>query len=258
ACLVVVFRWTVPSYRGAPYPPPGRSARFGASVGEIVAGALLPPLHTLGGVLTGQRLIYLLALLAPLGFLPLLGLPDLVGAGPGLAQNLLADDPILFNHRSQYQAFVLPFLITAAIAGYRRVARHSQRWAVAMIAVAVVASLALGSRTVNNFAVARWWRAASTRAAYSVLARVPPTAAVSAQDPYVPHLSLRPLVFVFPVGLDRSDYVLLNVASYPWRNLPDVTMAREAATVTIEMEDGHQYRYEVVAEAGSHLLLRRA
>jgi hypothetical protein len=85
---------------------------------------------------------------------------------------------------------------------------------------------------------------------------VPAAAAVSAQDPYVPHLSLRPLVFVFPVGIEKSDYVLFNVDTYPWRNLPGTTLTRDGDTVTITVGPG-AWRYAVAAQAGPHLLLRR-
>ena len=255
--LVVDIGWVIPSYRDAPYPHLGRYAHLGGSFGDILAGMARHPLHALGSVLTTGRLIYVLALLAPLGFLPLLVPADLLGALPALAQNLLASDPILYNHRTQYQSFVLPFLITAAIAGYARAARRSARWPVAVLAVAMVASLALASRTVNDFALARWWPTSQQRAAYPVLAQVPPAAAISAQDPYVAHLSLRPLVFVFPVGIERSDYVLVNVATYPWRSLPDVSMQRAGDTVTITMPREEKHRYAIVSEAGPHLLLRR-
>jgi hypothetical protein len=127
---------------------------------------------------------------------------------------------------------------------------------VAVLAVAMVVSLALDSRTVNNLAVARFWPAPAQRAAYRVLAQVPPAVAVSAQDPYVAHLSLRPRIFVFPVGIDKSGYVLVDLASYPWRNLPGVTLTRDGDAVTI-VADGAEYRYAVAAEAGPHLLLRR-
>ena len=91
-----------------------------------------------------------------------------------------------------------------------------------------------------------------------MLARVPAEAVVSAQDPYVPHLSLRPRVFVFPVGIEASDHLLLNLASYPWRNLPRVTMARAGDAVEIVTGSGGRvYRYAVAAEDGPHLLLRR-
>jgi hypothetical protein len=109
----------------------------------------------------------------------------------------------------------------------------------------------------NQFAIYRWWPDASDRAAHQVIARVPPTGAVSAQDPYVAHVSLRPLVFVFPMGIAKADYLILNTASYPWRNLPGVTMERGGEEVVIHLPDGLSYRYAVAAESGPHLLLRR-
>jgi len=257
ALLAVDIRWVIPAYRGEPYPHLGRYAHLGGSLGGILAGMVLHPLATLAGAVSGQRLVYLAALLAPLAFLPLLAPADLVGALPALAQNLLASDPILHHHRTQYQAFVLPFLITAAIGGYARVARRNRRRAVAVLVVASVASLALASRTVNNFALDRWWPTPAHRAAHAVLAEVPPGAAVTAQDPYVPHLSLRPLVFVFPVGIEKSEYAVINTASYPWRDLPGVRMEREGRTVTIVLAGDTAYRYAVASEAGPHLVLRR-
>jgi uncharacterized membrane protein len=203
------------------------------------------------------RAVYLAAMLAPLAFLPLLGGWDLLGVLPALAQNLLSGDPVLYAYRAQYQSFVLPFLVLAAVGGYARLAkRRPGAWPAAVLVVAMVASLALASRTVNNLAIARFWPAPEQRAAYPVLSRVPPGAAVSAQDPYVPHLSLRPLVFVFPVGIEKSDYVLVNLDSYPWRNLPGVTLTRDGARVTIAA-GGVEWRYAVAAQGGPHLLLRR-
>ncbi len=116
--------------------------------------------------------------------------------------------------------------------------------------------LALASRTVGSPQIARFWPVPEQRAAYQVLARIAAAAAVSAQDPYVPHLSLRPLVFVFPVGIDTSEYVLVDLATYPWRNLPGVTLTRDGDTVTI-VSDAVEHRYAVAAEGGPHLLLRR-
>jgi uncharacterized membrane protein len=257
AVLVVDVRWIIPAYRGEPYSHLGRYAHLGGSLTEIVTNAVLHPLRTLGTLLTAGRAVYLAAMLAPLAFLPLLGGWDLVGVLPALAQNLLSSDRVLYGFRAQYQAFVLPFLVLAAVGGYARLAkRRPGSWPAAVLVVAAVASLTLASRTVNNLAIARFWPPPEQRAAYRVLSRVPPAAAVSAQDPYVPHLSLRPLVFVFPVGIEKSDYVLLNLDSYPWRNLPGVTLVRDGASVTI-VAGGVGRRYAVAAQGGPHLLLRR-
>src|SRR5581483_277850 len=206
-----------------------------------------------GALVTVDRLVYLGAMLAPLAFLPLLGGWDIVGALPALAQNLLSADPILYNFRAQYQAFVLPFLLPAAVGGYARLERRRPgHWPVTVLAVALVISLALDSRTMNNLAPARFRPTEAQRAAYRVLAAVPPGAVVSAQDPYVAHLSLRPLVFVFPVGIEKSDHVLVDGATYPWSNLPSTTMAREGNRVTI-VSDGTEYRDAAADPAAARL-----
>src|SRR3989442_7205234 len=71
-------------------------------------------------MLTLPKLVYLAAMLVPLGFLPLLAPRALAAALPGLAMNLLSLDPVLFNYRSQYQSFVLPFFVLASVDGYAR------------------------------------------------------------------------------------------------------------------------------------------
>ena len=260
ALLLADTRWLMPYFRGAPYPHLGRYAHLGRSVPEIVAGVLLHPFRVLAGLLTGKRLVYLGALFAPLAFLPLLAPGVLLGLAPSLFENLLGQDPILFDHRTQYQSFVLPFLFAAAIAGYDRVAlRRPGPWPKGVLVVALMASLVLSSRTVNNFSVDRFWPKPEHRQAWEVIAQVPASAVVSAQDRYVAHLSLRPLVFVFPEEIAKADHLLLNVSSYPWRANPGVTMKREGDTVTITNgAGGPTYRYRVVAEKGPHLLLRRS
>ena len=76
---------------------------------EIILTTVAHPLPTIGGLLTGGRLVYLWAMLAPLGFLPCSsGGPR--GTTAGLAQNRLSSAPTLYNHRTQYQAFVLPVI----------------------------------------------------------------------------------------------------------------------------------------------------
>jgi uncharacterized membrane protein len=256
--LVVDVRWVIPHFRHEPYVHLWRYAHLGHSLGEIILTCVAHPLRTIGGLLTGARLVYLMAMLAPLGFLPPFGGWDLLGALPALAQNLLSSDPILYNHRTQYQAFVLPFVILAAVAGYSRLAaRRGGRWPVAILVVAFAASLVLASSLANELAVARWWPSAEQRAAYAVLAQVPPSASIAAQDRYVAHLSERRLATYFPTAIERADYVLVNLDTYPWRDLPEVRLERTGNAVTIVISSGRVLRYAVVAQSGPHLLLRR-
>jgi len=259
AVLMVDTRWLIPHFRGEPYPHLGRYAHLGRTVPEIMGTLVLHPWRVLAGLVTEKRLVYLGALLAPLAFLPLLAPEVLVGLAPPLVENLLGQDPILFDHRTQYQSFILPFLFAAAIAGYDRLAlRRPGPWPKTVLVVAIMASLVLSARTVNNLSYERAVPKLEHRQAFEVLAQVPAGAAVSAQDPYVPHLALRPLVFVFPVGIEKADYLLLNTSTYPWRGDPDVTMKREGDTVTVTNgTGGPTCRYVVAAERGPNLLLRR-
>ena len=120
-----------------------------------------------------------------------------------------------------------------------------------------MSSLVLASPLANDLAVARWWPTQEQRAAYRVLAQVPPTASLSVQDRYVPHLSLRRVVTVFPTGLDRAEYVLVNEEANPWHGLTDVKLERHADAATIATA-GRLFRYRVAAQAGPHLLLHRS
>jgi len=259
ALLLVETRWLMPYFRGTPYPHLGRYAYLGRSVPEIVATVVLHPFRVLAGLVTGPRLLYLGLLFAPLAFLPLLAPDVLVGVLPSLLENLLGRDKVLFDHRTQYQSFVLPFLFAAAIAGYDRLAlRRPGPWPKTVLVVAMLVSLALASRTINYLSVDRFWPKSEHRQAAEMLARVPDGAAVSAWDRYVAHVSLRPLVFVFPVGIDKADHVLLYAPSFPSRANPEVTLAREGDTATITVgAGGPTYRYDVVFERGPSLLLRR-
>jgi hypothetical protein len=66
------------------------------------------------------------------------------------------------------------------------------------------------------------------------------------------------LVFVFPVGIEKADHVLLYAPSFPSRGNPEVTLKRDGDTATITTgAGGSTYRYDVVFERGPNLLLRR-
>ncbi len=216
ALLLVDVHWIMPYFRGAPYRHLYRYTHLGSSVGGILVSPLVRPGVVIRTVLTAAKARYLLALLAPLGFLRLFAPRALAAALPGLAMNLLSRDPRLYHHRSQYVSFVLPFLILAAVEGYRalgaaapgrrRIGRLSPAVA---LAVAAFASVAPTSRTVNELAVSRWWPDERVRAVHRLMARVPPMASITTNERLVPHLATRPTVFVSKEdGLLRAEWLL--------------------------------------------------
>jgi uncharacterized membrane protein len=260
--------WLMPHFREGPYPHLHRFAHLGSSLGEIFLSFFTRPAEALAFMISGRRLIYLVALFAPLGFLPLLSPAGLVPAFPSLMVNLESRDPVLFHHRAQYTAFILPFLVLAAISGYQRFRRVWPQAANAIglrvrpgmaLALAVLVSLALTSRTVNDLGVNRWWLSDRQRAAYVVMEMIPPRATVSVPERFVPHLALRPKIFIFPTGLEQSDYVLIDLSTYPWRNLGGFQVRRQGSEVVLRWRQGEgvkEWQYEVAKEQDGYLLLK--
>ena len=214
AVLAVDVRFVLPYFRGEAYPHLHRHAYLGASLGEILVSLVARPWLWLPVVATVPKLVYLLAMLAPLGFLPLLAPRALVAALPALAINLLSKDPVLYHHRSQYTAFLLPFLVLAAIDGYRWLsARPSRsRWPavspVRAIALGFLVSVVLTARTVNDLGIGKWRLDPTQHAAYRLMAVVPPDAGASVHERLVPHLAMRREIYVFPTGVPRTEWML--------------------------------------------------
>ena len=212
--LAIDVRFVMPWFRGEPYPHLHRHAWLGHSFGEILFSLVARPWRWMPVVFTLPKLTYLLAMLAPLGFLPLLAPRTLVAVLPPLAVNLLSLDPVLVHHRSQYTAFVLPFLVLAAIDGCGQlrvaVARRRVTWPTPAKAIALgfVVSCVLTARTVNDLTVTRWLLDGSQRAAHRLMAQVPPDVPASVNERLVPHLGARRAIYIFPTGLTESEWVL--------------------------------------------------
>jgi uncharacterized membrane protein len=256
AVLLLVFdtRVLIPYYRGEPYTHLlKRYAHLGRSVGDVLVTLLFRPWRWVPVVLHGAKLVYLLAILAPLGFLPLLAPAAVASALPGLAINLLTFDRVLFNYRSQYQAFVLPFLVLAAVEGCARLEKRAASarppapaepgWRERLspgfvLGAAVLISLALTARTVNDLAVDRWRLGPEQRAVAALVERIPGGVAVTVNERLVPHLAARHEAYIYPTAVGRSEYVL---------DL-DSVLARHPAPAD----------FTLVARDGGWTLLRRA
>jgi uncharacterized membrane protein len=216
ACLALLWLDTnvlMPHFRGEAYPHlVKRWAYLGDSLPEVLLNIVVRPWRWIPVAVTLEKAQYVLALLAPLGFLPLAAPRALAAAAPGLAMNLLSADPVLFHHRTPYQAFVLPFLLLAAVEGYARL-RDAAWWprrtpVHAVLVAAALLAVVLGARTVNDLGVGKWALGPEQRAAHALLARVPPDEPVSVNERLVPHLATRREVYIFPTAVARARWVL--------------------------------------------------
>ena len=215
ALLMFDTRVLMPYFRGEPYPHlVKRYAHLGSSLPDVLLTLVARPWRWLPVLVNPLKIVYLVALLAPLAFLPLLAPLALAGALPALAVNLLTFDRVLFHHRTQYQAFVLPFLVLAAVDGCAAFRAWAERrgWTRpsprALLIAAFLVSVALTSRTINDLMVTRWRLGPEQRAARALMRRIPDDVPVSVNERLQPHLARRPEAYLFPTEVARSRYVL--------------------------------------------------
>ena len=97
-----------------------RYEALGSSPGEAIINILLHPWLLFTTFITLDRFYYLASLLRSTGFLALLGPEWLLLALPGLAENLLSTDSLIYSGVFHYNAAIIPFVMVAAIHGTRR------------------------------------------------------------------------------------------------------------------------------------------
>lgn len=200
-----------------------RYTHLGGGLPGILQALATRPREVLALLTTGERLSYWARILAPVGFLPVLGPLELALAAPILAANLLADYPAMYSGEYHYSALVVPFAVAGAITGaawcVREVATRT-RWPRARVlggvCVWLLAWSLLAQRmwgfTPLNPDVAWPEVTAHHRLLARFAAQVPPEARLSTTPPLNPHLSHREVIYDFPVVLD-ADYVLVDAAS---------------------------------------------
>lgn len=252
-------------------------------VASRLSGLQHDPLETLAQVVMDpQRRGYVLRLLAPAGFLPLLSPWMVAIALPATLLNLISNDPLMYSGGYQYNSDIVPVLIAAAIDAaawllpvFARLALHYQSagwtwrapaWAkLALWSGVVAASVALPVMGLSSPAyVAEAYSAVTHGGNWPVvtehdrvgveLARlIPARASVSAQASLVPHVSERLHVYQFPVQEEHVDYVFLDVSTgsfYPFAADNDYVNNIHALLDSCQ--------FELVAARDGFLLLHRA
>src|SRR5438552_800125 len=97
-----------------------RYEALGSSPGDAIVNLLLHPWLFFTTFVTLDRLYYLASLFRSTGFLSLLAPAWLLPALPGLVENLLSTDALVYSGVYHYNAAVIPFIMLSAIHGTRR------------------------------------------------------------------------------------------------------------------------------------------
>lgn len=192
----------------------GRFAKYGDSVPAILLTALTRPWLILGDLVTPATPGYLLILLLPFAFLPLLS-PYALLALPTVALNLLSTMPLQQTVTYHYAALAVAALAAAALHGACWVTRAMgagrprtiAAWLFgAALLVAAVQAQGLAELRRHTIADAAG-RGSPVPLYYAYLVSlVPPDAGVASSGPLHPHLTHRQQAYMFPNPFVEAEF----------------------------------------------------
>jgi uncharacterized membrane protein len=144
--------WLIPTLRQGPSDTVARYGWLGETPGQMAWTLVSRPGYVWRTLAEPNRALYLLQLLLPIGFLALLGLPELLLAAPGLAINLLAQHHCQSAIYCQYTVPIVPFVFVATVMGLQRI-RHllGRRWLSHGLSLAIVPLTVLALAIDNPF-----------------------------------------------------------------------------------------------------------
>jgi len=214
--------WLIPALRQGPSDTLERYGWLGESPGQMAWTLLSQPGTVCRTLAEPNRALYLLQLLLPVGFLALLGLPELLLAAPGLAINILAQHHCQAKIYCQYTVPIVPFVFIAAVLGLHRLKGWlGQRWLPHAIGLAVVPLAMLALAIDNPFTEGQELppplaELPNAEAVHRALATVPPDASVVTTNAYAPHLARREGLYIIGIPAQREpppdpDVVFINL-----------------------------------------------
>ncbi len=224
--FALLIGFVIPSWIQSPYFSVfNRWHHLGNTPWELIASPVLRPYVFFGTILQPERIGYLVLLLVPLAGLPLLA-PEVLAVGlPPLVSNLLSSNEMQYTIRGQYTATLTPILIAAAVVGSRRagvwigkLSWHPRAVLAAMAATSVIASVTFSPLpwSQDPFARKQFWDANPRPAVAAIAARIPSDASVSAANHVGAHVAVRNAIYLFPAGVDRADYVIVDVSGFDY------------------------------------------
>ncbi len=231
---------------------------------QVTAGTVLKywvshPKELADNVLGVPKLGYVHRLLVPAGYLSLLSPLTILISLPSFLIILFSTDQHMYGGLGHYSAEFVGVLIASAIFGLAWLAsfletRGRQRRHIIAAGSIFLLLMSVSNSRVNGFGPlddSFEWPAltAHVRLTDQMLAMIPPSAPVSAQDTLDPHVSDRAGVYLFPDTAD-AQYVALDVSANPIPSTPD-----DQHSIVLSMLASR--RWDVLFADDGLLLLRR-
>jgi uncharacterized membrane protein len=259
--IVAGLGWTVvavlvlePRFGSTGFIAPGAFKAYGSTAFSIAGGMLIHPHKVVGDLLDEENIRLIVALLAPLLFLPVLAPRYLVPALPLQALYLVADVPVRGNGTNEFGLPLTVFAFVAATFALARMGRRSIERVVVdrrvLIALAV-AAIGFFCTDALNSPYQRPWKwgreDAADHARHEVADAIPQSTAVRSSATVLPLLAERSNVYALGAapdavaatrnGVDRVVVTRQDVSwsTDQWRDFAS-GMGREQFVLTFESE----------------------
>jgi uncharacterized membrane protein len=264
--IVAGFAWTVlavlvlePRFGSTGFIAPGAFKAYGSNAFSIAGGMLIHPHKVIGDLLDEENIRLIVALLAPLLFLPVLAPRYLVPALPLQALYLVADVPVRGNGTNEFGLPLTVFAFVAATFALARMGRRSIERVVVdrrVLIALTVAAIGFFCTDALNSPYDRPWKwgreDASDQARHDVANAITPATAVRSSATVLPLLAERSKVYALGAapdaiaatgdGVDRVVVTMQDVAwsAEEWRAFAS-GMARQQFVLTYDRESVRVY-----------------
>jgi len=216
----------------------GRYPWFSANPFKLIQAA--PDI--IASILIPEKLTYVLGLLASAGVIAIFDPVALLVGAPPFVLNLLSSYDAMYSGTYHYSAPVAPYFVLAAIGGTAWLVdriRHTPRFAAIRHTLAFVLApvffIALGYQIVAGYTPigGQFFSQSAQVTPHQQLfdrfaQQIPPQVKVSTMGALFPHLSHRPVIYLFPTVLD-AEYILLDVSQANTANPIDFVTNYRAA-----------------------------
>jgi uncharacterized membrane protein len=240
AWAIVVTLWVIPAFsprESSLYPQLNYFGLSGDSYQEIVRNVLADPWVFLRRMFDPAGLRAIWRILLPIGLvLPFLAPDWLLIVVPSVSYMLMSSARGMHRLEDWYAASILPGLFAAVAVGLGRLPERWARWltvgllGTTIIGYALFSHAPLGAR----YEPERYRVTAHHRLAARAVNAIPKDAKVATQDPYVPHLSHREHIYLYPwisIGIESIDYLLFDRYLHPYPLQPHEMRAKIDDTI---------------------------
>ncbi len=213
-------------------------------LGGVMVTAFTNPLYTIVNALQPDKIVYLLQLLVPVLFLPLLAGGGVIVVLPSLATALLASFEPQYQLGYQYSAITIAVVYYLAIVGARNVLVRASLWSKLSKSLrlkkpgdvnptSTQANTSLDGTIYLSLAAAVLLSSILMNDSYGLLGdplprisehhmvlksfvqSIPGNASISTMNHIVPHLSSRREIYLFPI-VNQADYILFEATDNHW------------------------------------------